>query len=55
LEEVADNVGLSQHRARELAALASELTGKQITVYPTRKRTAKRSPRVAFKKVAKKN
>jgi orotate phosphoribosyltransferase-like protein len=50
LEEVADNVGISRHRAQELAALASELTGKQITVYRPKK--AKRSPRVAFKKVA---
>jgi hypothetical protein len=51
LEEVADNVGLSRHRAQELAALASELTGKQITVY-TLKKAARRSPRVGFKKVA---
>lgn len=51
LEEVANNVGLSRNRAKELAALASELTGKQITIYSRVKKAAKRSRQVAFKKV----
>jgi hypothetical protein len=52
LEEVADSVRLSQHRAKQLAALASELTGKPITVYRTTTRTKKspRNTKVVFKK-----
>ncbi|MCI0420212.1 MAG: hypothetical protein L0312_13475 [Acidobacteria bacterium] len=52
LEEVADSIGLSRRRAKELAALASELTGKRVTIYSGAKKAAKRSRRVAFRKVA---
>jgi hypothetical protein len=53
LEEVADGVGLSRQRAEELAALASKLTGKEITVYGNHiKKTVRKSRRAAFKKIA---
>jgi len=52
LEEVADRIGLSRKRAKELAALASELTGKQVTIYADARKAAKGSRRSAFKKVA---
>jgi len=52
LEEVADRIGLSRKRAKQLAALASELTGKQVTIYTDAKKGAKRSRQSALKKVA---
>ena len=52
LEEVADRIGLSRKRAKELAALASELTGKPVVIYEGAKRASKTSRRSSFKKVA---
>lgn len=52
LEEVADRIGLSRKRAKELAALASELTGKQVTIYADPKKSTKGSRRSSFKKIA---
>jgi hypothetical protein len=52
LEEVADRIGLSRKRARELAALASELTGKPVTIYAGARKSTKRSQRSSSKKVA---
>lgn len=53
LEEVAESVGLSRNRAKELAALASKLTGKKVTVYTYTPgiKAAKRSPRVGLRTV----
>lgn len=52
LEEVADRIGLSRKRAKELAALASELTGKPVTIYADAKKSTKATRRSSFKKVA---
>jgi hypothetical protein len=52
LEEVADRIGLSRKRAKQLAALASELTGKQVTIYTDAKKGPRRSRQSALKKVA---
>jgi len=52
LEEVADRIGLSRRRAKQLAALASELTGKQVTIHADAKKGAKRSRQSTLKKVA---
>lgn len=51
LEEVADRIGLSRKRAKELAVLASELSGKQVTIYSDVKRAAKGARRSSPKKV----
>jgi hypothetical protein len=53
LEEVAESVGLSRNRAKELAALASKLTGKKVTVYTSTPgiKAAKRSHRVGLRTV----
>lgn len=52
LEGVADRIGLSRKRAKELAVLASELTGKQVTIYADARRAVRGSRRSSFKKVA---